>query len=194
MDKPSRPAASAGPPPGQCAAPAAATRPGMWRFAALFAVFILVGFGLLTAPFAEPAVTAFSGSLVNVSGALIDVCGGHALVNGPILSDPTGGFAIEMKNGCNGAHVMILLWSALLAFPASWPLKLKGLLAGSLAIHGVNLARFISLFYLGQYDRAWFDFAHYYLWESLIVMDAMVIFWLWVNLVFRSGAGQNASG
>ena len=43
------------------------------------------------------------------------------------------------------------------------------------------LARFISLFYLGQYSMTWFDFAHAYLWESLLVLDTMVVFWVWVK-------------
>jgi hypothetical protein len=54
--------------------------------------------------------------------------------------------------------------------------------------------RFISLYYLGQYSRSWFDFAHLYLWESLIVLDTMVVFWLWTRLVFRSMAARRANG
>ena len=48
-------------------------------------------------------------------------------------------------------------------------------------IQGVNLLRFISLYYLGQYSMRWFNFAHEYLWESLIMLDAMVVFGLWVR-------------
>ena len=56
----------------------------------------------------------------------------------------------------------------------------------------MNLVRFISLYYLLQYNQAWFDFAHAYLWESLIMLDALAVFWLWVQLVFRSMAMPNA--
>jgi hypothetical protein len=34
----------------------------------------------------------------------------------------------------------------------------------------------------------WFEFAHAYLWESLLMLDTMVIFWLWVNRVVRTGS------
>jgi exosortase/archaeosortase family protein len=72
--------------------------------------------------------------------------------------------------------VTILLWAAMLAFPASWRMKVLGVLVGSLAIQIVNMARFISLFYIGQYSRSWFDFAHEYLWETLLILDTMVVF------------------
>lgn len=39
---------------------------------------------------------------------------------------------------------------------------------------------------------AWFDFAHAYLWESLLVLDTMVIFWLWVNRVAQHRAAAHA--
>ena len=48
--------------------------------------------------------------------------------------------------------------------------------------------------YLGQYNRNWFDFAHFYLWEGLIVLDTLAIFWLWAVVVRRSGAGAECLG
>jgi exosortase H (IPTLxxWG-CTERM-specific) len=119
------------------------------------------------------------------------VCGGHATRDAAILRSP-GGFAVEMRDGCNAVNVTILLCSAVLAFPASWKMKAAGLLAGAAIIQVVNIFRFITLFYLGQYSMAWFDFAHAYLWESLIMLDTVVVFWYWVTRVLRSGAVANA--
>ena len=93
-----------------------------------------------------------------------------------------------MKDGCNGVNVTLLLWSALLAFPVSWRQRFKGLLLGTVAIQAVNFVRFISLFYLLEYNRQLFDFAHDYLWESLIMLDALVVFWLWVYGIRRAQA------
>ena len=165
-------------------------RPG--RFFALFAVWFLSGFSMLTTPTVRPLAIRFSGALVTASGALIHLCGGNAWVDGTVLRDPSTGMAIEMKDGCNGAYVTILLCSALLAFPASWLQRAKGLFIGCAAIQSINLARFISLFYLRQYNQAWFDFAHEYLWESLIMLDALAVFWMWVQTVFRSTAMSDA--
>jgi exosortase H (IPTLxxWG-CTERM-specific) len=169
-------------------APAGSYPVRLSRFVAAFVFSIAAGFGLLLAPFAKPATTWFSGVLAMISGILIALTGGNAQVNGVILTDPTSGFAIQLANGCNGVHAMIQLWSAVLAFPASWPQKLKGLLAGSVAIHAVNLLRVVSLFYLGPHHRTLFDFMHNYLWESLIMLEALVFFWIWVQRVFATSA------
>ncbi len=147
---------------------------------------------MLLSPLAGPVVLHFSGSLVRLSGILIGICGGHVRVDGAVLRDPSTGFGIEMKDGCNAANVTVLLWSAMLAFPSTWRMKAVGLVAGSLAIQFVNIVRFISLFYLGLYSATLFEFAHAYLWECLLVLDTTVVFWLWVNRLSRSSAAPNA--
>jgi hypothetical protein len=38
-----------------------------------------------------------------------------------------------------------------------------------------------------------FEFAHAYLWESMLVLDTMVVFWLWVNRLSRTSALPNAA-
>ena len=91
-----------------------------WRFVTLFAVFLLIQFALLLAPFMRPGVDRFSQWLAHLSGSIIQVCGGSVTMQAAVLRSPVTGFAIEMKDGCNGVNVMILLWSGLLAFPASW--------------------------------------------------------------------------
>jgi len=48
--------------------------------------------------------------------------------------------------------------------------------------------RIISLFYLGQWDRTWFDWFHLYLWQALIVLDALVVFLLWLRWLPRERA------
>jgi len=169
---------------------AGAVQPG--RFAAIFAACFLFAVGVLLTPPAQKLDVQFSHGLVKIASGLIHLCGGKSLVQGAVLRDPAGGFAVEMRDGCNAVNVTILLWSAVLAFPAPRRQKALGLLAGSLIIQVLNIGRFISLFYIGQYSMTWFDFAHGYLWETLLVLDTMVIFWMWVNRVFRVGAVLNA--
>jgi exosortase H (IPTLxxWG-CTERM-specific) len=161
------------------------------RFAVMFAGCLLFGIGVLLTPPVQAVDRQFSRALVRVSRVLIGICGGQARVEGAVLRDPASGFAVEMRDGCNAVNVTILLWSAVLAFPAPWMLKALGLLAGSLFIQALNIVRFISLFYIGQYSMTWFDFAHGYLWESLLVLDTMVVFGLWANRASRYGAVPN---
>lgn len=160
------------------------------RFLLTFSCWLLFGFGVLLTPAVQSVDGRFSRALVTVSHAVLAACGGHATLEAAVLRSP-GGFAVEMRDGCNAVNVTILLWSAILAFPAPWKMKLAGLAAGSLIVQALNIVRFLSLFYLGQYSQAWFDFAHAYLWESLLVLDTMVVFWIWVGRVMR---GREVSG
>jgi exosortase H (IPTLxxWG-CTERM-specific) len=157
----------------------------MRRFLVLFPVCLLLGFAVLQIHPIAAGIDRFTRSLVTLSGGLIHLCGGHATVTGPVLQSPLG-FAVRVENGCNAVNVTILLWAAILTYPAPWLRKFQGLVAGSLALHAVNLLRIISLFYLGQYNETWFQFAHLYLWESLIVLDTLVIFWLWAVFVRKA--------
>src|SRR5271163_1601113 len=161
------------------------------HFALLFATCFLLGIGLVLLPPGQRIDGGFSKLLVRISHSAIGICGGAAAREGAILRAP-GGFGVEMRDGCNGINVMLLLWAAIVAFPAPWKLKAYGLAIGTLAIQLLNLVRFISLFYLGQYSATWFEFAHSYLWETLLILDTIVVFWLWVGRVSRSGALRHA--
>jgi exosortase H (IPTLxxWG-CTERM-specific) len=160
-----------------------------FRFIVIFGGCLLVAFGVLLTPPVQSLDKNLSRALVGISHRLILACGGHATRDAAILRAP-GGFGVEMRDGCNAINVTILLWSAILAFSASWKTKALGLLVGSLIIQVLNIVRFVSLFYLGQFSMTWFEFAHAYLWESLLVLDTMVVFWLWVNRVVRMGAAH----
>jgi len=154
-------------------------------FIAVFAAAALALFAILLAAPIRPFVDGFSAHLAFVSARLITVCGGKCLQHGAILSSSSGGFAMEVRDGCNGVNVVILLWAAILAYPSNIKWKLIGLGGGLAAIQLVNLFRLISLFYLGQYSPSMFEFAHLYLWETLIIIDAMVVFGLWSKRAAR---------
>jgi exosortase H (IPTLxxWG-CTERM-specific) len=47
---------------------------------------------------------------------------------------------------------------------------------GFLAIQAMNIARIISLFYLGNWNMAFFSWIHLYLWPALIMLDVLIVF------------------
>jgi len=148
-------------------------------FLALFALAALVQFAVLLAAPVRPLVDGFSGRLASFSAWLIGALGGACSHHGAFLTNPTKGFSMEIRDGCNGVNVVILLWAAILAYPAGWKWKLAGLGGGMAAVEILNLLRLISLYYLGQYSWPVFEFAHLYLWEMLIILDAIVVFGFW---------------
>ena len=154
-------------------------KPGI--FVAAFAVAALVQFALLTAPPIRVFADGLSAHLAFMSAWLIRAAGGACLHSGAVLSNAAPAFSMEVRDGCNGINVVILFWSAVLACQVNLKWKVIGLGAGLVAIEGLNLLRLISLFYLGQYNKPLFEFAHLYLWETLIIIDAIAVFGMWIR-------------
>jgi exosortase H (IPTLxxWG-CTERM-specific) len=163
-----------------------ASRARMKRFLTVFPIALLAGFALLLAPFSQAAVTGFTVGVVAICAKLVWLCGGQVVAIHDVMQNPATGFSIKVEDTCNASNVTILLWAAILAFPAPWREKAKGLLAGTLVLHGVNLFRIASLYYIGQHDPGMFEFTHLYVWEGVIMLVTLVIFWTWVQRTFRA--------
>jgi len=148
-------------------------------------VFLLVIISAFTLVYLEPVrahvIGPFTEGITHVSGWIIQIFGGQVQMRGNILSIP--GFAVQVLDMCNGVEATIILWAAMLAFPAPWSYKAKGLLIGTSSVHLLNIIRIISLLYLGAYQREWFDFVHWYVWDALIMLDIVVVFLAWVRLM-----------
>jgi exosortase/archaeosortase family protein len=92
-------------------------------------------------------------------------------------------FAVSIEKGCNGIEATIVLIAAMLAFPAPWKHKIIGILSGFVAVQSLNVVRVISLFYLGQWNKTAFDWAHLYVWQALIMLDVLIVFLIWIRLL-----------
>jgi exosortase H (IPTLxxWG-CTERM-specific) len=153
------------------------------RFALLFVLFASIGFALIFAPPIEPRIGDLTRSIAAASAAIIRLAGGRVEVAGDLLTAPGTTFSMKIVNGCNGINVIVLLWSALLAWPAGSVDKLKGMVLGALVIQAANTVRVITLFYLGQWNTAWFDWMHLYVWEILIMIVGVSVFAGWIRRI-----------
>jgi exosortase H (IPTLxxWG-CTERM-specific) len=160
-------------------------------FLARFITFALLGFAVEIVPWVDlNLVQPLTRGITALSGGLVSLFGGAVAVSSNVMVHPDG-FAIRISNGCSGLEAVILLAAAMLAYPAQWRSKLWGLLAGFVLIMGLNLLRVISLYYIGQYSRAWFDWAHLYAWDVLIIIDGLIVFLLWLRYL-PDGPRRNA--
>lgn len=162
----------------------------MKRFLILFIVVLVVAFGLsYSAPVRFHLIGPFTEGITHFSGWLINLFGGTATVEqGNVLRIP--GAAVRVVDMCNGVEATFILWAAILAFPARWDYKLKGLLIGTLTVHVLNIIRIISLIYLRVYKPEWFHWAHWYLWDTLIMLDILIIFLAWIRLMPVSASSR----
>ena len=152
----------------------------MRRFLLAFIGIGLLLYGLVYLPPVRNQVIApLTDGLTAAAGGLIALFGGQAWVQGNVLTIP--GFSVRILDLCNGVEATLLLWTAMLAFPAPWPYRLWGLLIGVLGVQALNLARIVSLVYLGVWKPAWFYWVHWYVWDALILVDVLLIFLLWLR-------------
>jgi len=159
----------------------------MIRFFVLFLVLLAVLFGLeLTPPVQEWLVVPWTNQLARISASLVTLFDSDVIASGKVLRSMTNTFAVSIEAGCNGVEATLVLLAAMLAFPASWSRKVLGLIAGIAAVQGLNVVRVISLFYLGQWNREVFEWAHLYVWQALIMLDVLIVWLLWVRTLPRA--------
>lgn len=163
----------------------------MARFYVFFLLIQAVLFAAeLTPPGQKWVVQPFTAVLAEISGFLIQLLGRDIVTEGIIIYDQQQPFAVSIEAGCNGIEALILLFAAVLAFPAPWKSKLWGLGIGFVAVQGLNLVRIVSLFFLGLWNQTAFEWAHLYVWQALVMLDAIVVFLIWIRTLPANGSND----
>jgi exosortase family protein XrtM len=86
---------------------------------------------------------------------------------------------LEIVRGCDGAGALFLLMAAILAFPAPFKRKLKGVVLGVLLMYSLNLIRISGLYFVVAYHKDWFLLVHTYLAPTLLIVLACLFFAWW---------------
>ena len=159
----------------------------MVRFLVLFVVIQGVLFGAQLTPWGQDYfVTPWTDGLAHFCAQLVALFDSGAVATGKVLRSSTNGFAVSIEAGCNGVEATLVLIAAILAFPSAWRQKAWGLAFGFVAVQGLNVARIISLFYLGQWSMTAFEWAHLYIWQALIMLDVLIVWLIWVRRINRA--------
>lgn len=156
----------------------------MLRFSIIFVVLLISLFTIeVLKPVQDHVILPFTTGLANVSVFLIELFDSGVESAGKVIRDIESGFAVSIEPGCNGVEALIILFAAIFAFPAPLKHKLIGFAIGFAAIQSLNLVRIISLFYMGQWNMTWFNWFHLYLWQALIILDALVVWLIWLRML-----------
>ncbi len=123
--------------------------------------------------------------LASISTSIVTLFDANVVASGNVIRNAVNGFAVSIEAGCNGVEATIVLVAAMLAFPAPWRYRAIGIAIGIAAVQVLNIVRVISLFYIGQWDFAVFEWAHQYVWQALIMLDVLVVWLIWVRRVPR---------
>ena len=162
----------------------------MKRFVITFAVVLVALFCLeMLNPVQEHVVVPFTTLLAKISALLITPFDDSVIAYGKVLQFRDTGFAVSIEAGCNGVEATIVLIAAVVAYPATWKARFIAIGLGFLAIQVLNIARIITLFYLGDWDIDIFSWVHLYLWPSLIMLDVLVVFILYLRYLSHHQPG-----
>jgi len=156
------------------------------RFILLFSgIFITLFTVEMLNPVQAHVIIPFTSWLAKISAWLILLFDSGVISYGKVIQDLASGFAVSIEAGCNGVEAAIVLIAAVVAFPATLKQRLAAIAIGFLAIQVMNIARIVSLFYLGQWDLEIFTWTHLYLWPVLIMLDVLVIFVFYLRYLSR---------
>lgn len=167
----------------------------MKRFFLTFLLIALALFGVKMLPPVQHAVVApWTALVARASAFFVHLIDPDAIfLHGRVLYSPSPRFRITIDPACSGLEACIVLTAALLAFPATWGERLRGLLPGILALQTINLVRLVSLFFIGKKGgQQAYDIAHTYVWQALIVFSVFCIWLLWVRHVGRNQRRRDA--
>ena len=154
----------------------------MLRFTLLFIVIVITLFALeLFKPIQEAIVLPFTGFLATISAYIMQMFDEDVIAQADVIRSSANGVAVKIAAGCNGVEAVIVLFAAIFAFPSKFIHKIYGFVLGFFGIQLLNIIRIISLFYLLQWDKNWFDWFHLYLWQALIIIDALVVWLIWLR-------------
>jgi len=166
----------------------------MVRFTILFIVVVVTLFTLeLYEPIRQAVILPFTGHLATFSAFIMQIFDPDVVSKADVIRSSKTGQAVQIAAGCNGVEAVIVLFAAIFSFPSSFKHKVYGFVIGFFAIQALNIVRIISLFYLLQWDKNWFDWFHLYLWQALIILDALIVWLIWLRYLPKNNTNQSAA-
>ncbi len=130
-------------------------------------------------PVNQKIILPFTHLLSRASVSLLSLLGTATKSSGTLIVSPQ--FTADIKAGCTGVEPVIILLSAIFAFPSSIRSKIYGALLGLLVLQSVNLVRIVSLVYLGVNHPKYFQQAHTLVWQVVIIALSLFLWMIWAR-------------
>ena len=125
----------------------------------------------------------FLGFTARATGFIINLFGSNVQVNGTLVS--SSDFSMRIVTLCTGIVPITIFLSAVLAYPCKIKGKAIGMVIGILALYSLNLVRLITTFYIGTFLPGFFDIARGLIWQSIMILVAIVLWLLWAEKLAR---------
>lgn len=141
--------------------------------------------------FQENVSLPISKFYASITAALLNLFGMNISVNGDTVLGQ--GFAMNIRNGCDGIEGLSIYWIAVLLFPTLWSHKFKGLLWGTFFLVFLNFIRLISLYLIGKFIPGIFDFMHESVWQITFIALSLLCLFYWVGWTKKQSSNNNSN-
>ena len=143
-------------------------------------VLLLIGLEMVRAFTSQSAfmVTLTEATAQTVTW-MLTLAGELVRTDGAVIYSPE--FNMRIVSECTAITPIILLGAATLAVRAPLNSKLKGIMFGACVLNIVNLARIISLYYVGVVWPDMVEFVHLVIWQGALVVLAVGLWGFWTQ-------------
>ena len=112
----------------------------------------------------------------------------RATASGTIISTPHN--ALDINHECTGVFVLLVYAMFVLAYPASWLQRLRGIAIGLVTLTVINVLRLAVLTVIASEFPEWFAYFHEYFFQGLFIALLAVPASLWTEQVRRATVRQ----
>jgi exosortase/archaeosortase family protein len=156
------------------------------RSCLIFVVCISLGIFLYSRLVDSGALDGFQGFVASATGFFLNLFGGGVTVSGNSVS--SSAWSMNIVTECTAIVPMIILLSAILAYPSPIRDKAIGIPLGLVALFVLNLVRTFSLFHIGSAFPSFLDTAHFLVWQSVMILAALIFWILQMEKLVLAGA------
>lgn len=150
------------------------------RFLSLFVFFLLTGHVILQISALKIAPFLINTIHAKVGASIISLISHDWTVTTLNSTITSKSHAMQIAKGCDGTEGLLLIMAAMLAFPASFREKARGLAFGIMFIYSLNIMRIVGLWFILRHAPKVFDFMHVYVGQTFIILSGFLFFLWWV--------------
>lgn len=100
-------------------------------------------------------------------------------------------FGVTVGAPCDGAPLLALFASFIVAFPGPWKHKWWFLICGGAAVHVFNIGRVMALAVIVHWNPEWLAFNHDYTFTLLIYGFVFGLWWVWIRYFATTQSQQS---
>ncbi len=114
-----------------------------------------------------------------LSGLLIKIFDSSVYVENNMII--TKKINMVLSFGCEGSEALVIFLAGVLAFPAHFKYKIKGILIGGSILYTLNLLRVMMLYLVVMVDVSMFDAFHNEILPIFFIMISLVFWYYWLK-------------